>query len=281
MFEVRDIMKSIKLCIAATIAALSITITGCGDKKADDGVTVVKIGVVGDYNLHWDDVNKNLANDKIQVKLVKFSDYATPNRALSDKEIDLNAFQHVAFLNNDIERNGYKLTPICQTLIAPIRLYNNKNKIKSVSDIKDGSIIGIPSDLTNGGRSLKLLEAAGLIEVDPAKGYVPTKADITKYNVKIEIREAESGVLANILPDIDAACINGGNAYTAKLKPTDAIFSEDPKATGEDNPYVNVIVARTEDKDNPIYQKVVKAFRSDNVKNTINTAYDGGYISAW
>ena len=82
-------MKSIKLCIAATIAALSITITGCGDKKADDGVTVVKIGVVGDYNLHWDDVNKNLAKDKIQVKLVKFSDYATPNRALSDKRLIL------------------------------------------------------------------------------------------------------------------------------------------------------------------------------------------------
>lgn len=272
-------LRSFKTLGTAALLALSFTITGCGEEKAQSDVKVVKVGVVGDYNAHWDKVNELLKDQKIQVKLVKFSDYATPNRALADKEIDLNAFQHEAFLKNDIERNGYKITPLCKTFIAPIRLYNNKNKISSLADIKDGSIIGIPSDLTNGGRALKLLEDAKLIKVDPAKGYLPTKADITEYLVKIEIREAESGVLNNILPDIDAAAINGGNAFSAKLKPSDAIFSETPK--NDDNPYINVIVARTEDKDNQTYQAIVKAFLTDDVKKTIIEAYDGGYIPVW
>lgn len=252
---------------------------------AQDGeTTVVTVGVVGAYNDQWDTVNELLAPENIQVELVNFSDYATPNRALNDGEIDLNAFQHKAFLANDIKQKGYDLTAIGDTIIAPLAIYNNKDKISSVADIKDGDIIAIPSDLTNGGRALKLLEAAGLIECDPAKGAVPTKADVTKYNVKIDIKEAESGTLAKLLPDCAAAVINGGNAWTAGLNPkTDAIFTED--VNPETNPgvadLVNVIVARTADKDNPVYQKIVAAYQTDEVAKTLEESYDGAYIPVW
>ena len=154
--------------VTAALAAagiVAVALTGCGDGKKEasaDGFTVVKVGVVGDYNAQWDTVNNLLKKDKIQVKLVKFSDYATPNRALADGEIDLNAFQHKAYLKNDIERNGYKIEAIGDTLITPLRVFNNKNKLKSMKDVKDGDIFAIPSDLTNGGRALKVLEAAGL-----------------------------------------------------------------------------------------------------------------------
>ena len=142
-------------------------------KKTD--ITTVKVGVVGEYNAQWDTVNKLLEKDKIKVELVKYSDYATPNRALSDKEIDLNAFQHKAYLANDIKRNGYKIVAIGDTLVTPLRIFNNKQKIKAIADIKDGDKIAIPADLTNGGRALKLLEAAGLFTLNPDKGYVPNK----------------------------------------------------------------------------------------------------------
>lgn len=267
----------------AVASALTLGLTGCGDDAKSD-VKVIKVGVVGEYNAQWDTVNQNLAADKLKVELVKYSDYATPNRALSDKDIDLNAFQHKAFLANDTARNGYKITSIGGTILAPLCIFNNKSKIQKIADIKDGDKIAIPADLTNGGRALKLLEAAGLIEIDPAKGYVPNKTDITKYNVKIEIVEAESGVLANLLPDVAAAVINGGNAFTAKLDPTkDAIFSEDvnPKT----NPYlgklVNIIVARDADAKNADYLKVVKAYQSQNTAQTIKDAYKGAFIPVW
>lgn len=246
--------------------------------------TVVKVGVVGAYNAQWDTVNEILKKDDIEVKLVKYSDYATPNRALNDGDIDLNAFQHKAFLKNDIARNGYKIEAIGDTLITPLCVFNNKDKIKSIDEIKDGDIIAIPSDLTNGGRALKVLESAGLIKVNPEKGYTPTKADITEYVKKIEIREAESGILARILPDVTAALINGGNAFTAHLEPsTDSIYAEnlDPKTNAAAPQLVNVIVARSADKDNPVYKKVVDAYHTDAVADTLIEAYKGAFLPAW
>lgn len=279
--------KSIITLLALT---LSLGLTACGSSStaekstSEDGKTVVKVGVVGEYNAQWDTINELLADDGIEVELVKFTDYAAPNRALNDGEIDLNAFQHKAFLANDIQQNGYEIESIGDTIIAPLSIYNNKDKISSVEEIKDGDIIAIPSDLTNGGRALKLLEAAGLIECDPAKGYVPTKADITKYNVQIEILEAESATLANLLPDCTAALINGGNAFTAGLNPNeDAIFTEDinPETNAATPDLINVIVARSEDKDNEVYKKIVEAYQSEETRQTIEESYQGAFICAW
>lgn len=287
--------KNLKKLFATTLATTVILgLAGCGSSSGSEGeakagedgagATIVKVGVVGEYNAQWDTINELLAGDNIQVELVKFSDYAAPNRALNDGEIDLNAFQHKAFLANDIETKGYDIVDIGDTIIAPLSIFNNKDKITSIEEIKDGDVIAIPSDLTNGGRALKLLEAAGIIECDPAKGYVPTKLDITKYNKEIEILEAESATLANILPDCAAAIINGGNALTAGLDPTkDSIFTEnvDPSINEAVPQLINVIVARTADKDNEVYQQVVAAYQTDAVKTTINDEYKGAFICSW
>lgn len=284
--------KNWKKLVAVTCTlAVAVGLFGCGNSadkdktsgKSDDAKTI-KVGVVGEYNAQWDTVNELLAKDKIKVELVKFTDYAAPNRALNDGEIDLNAFQHKAFLKNDIEQKKYDIVDIGDTIIAPLAIYNNPDKIKKVEDIKDGDKIAIPSDLTNGGRALKLLEEAGILECNPEKGYVPTKADITKYNTKIELVEAESATLANILPDCAAAIINGGNAYTAGLDPKeDAIYTEnvDPAVNEAVPQLINVIVARTADKDNETYKKIVDAYHSDEAKKTIETEYKGAFICAW
>ena len=145
--------------VTAALAAagiVAVALTGCGDDKRKRQPTALpwsKWVSWATTNAQWDTVNNLLKKDKIQVKLVKFSDYATPNRALADGEIDLNAFQHKAYLKNDIERNGYKIEAIGDTLITPLRVFNNKNKLKSMKDVKDGDIFAIPSDLTNGGRA--------------------------------------------------------------------------------------------------------------------------------
>lgn len=282
-------MKKSFITVLGLTLALALGLTACSsgaseETTTEDGKTIVKVGVVGEYNAQWDTVNELLADDGIEVELVKFTDYAAPNRALKDGEIDLNAFQHKAFLANDVQQNGYEIEAIGDTIIAPLSIYNNKDKISSVEEIKDGDIIAIPSDLTNGGRALKLLEKAGLIECDPAKGYVPTKADITKYNVQIEILEAESATLANLLPDCTAALINGGNAFTAGLNPAnDAIFTEDVNPeTNEATPdLINVIAARSADVDNEVYKKVVDAYHTEEVRQTIEEAYQGAFICAW
>lgn len=284
-----------KLASILLVITLAISIVGCSSNNAQapaaaapaatssapakaEPVTI-KLGVVGENNEQWKPVIAALAKENITLELVKFADYTLPNQALADSEIDLNAFQHYAFLKNQIKDKGYQLTAIGETIIAPLGLYSKK--IKNVSELKEGDKVAIPNDATNGGRSLKVLEAAGLIKVKPEAGYLPTVGDITENPLKLEFIEVEAAQTPGLLPDVSAAIINGGHAVDAGLFPqTDAIYLE-TVAQGSDNPYINIVVARTADKDKALYKKVVDAYRSDEVAEVIKTAYKGAYIPAW
>ncbi len=262
----------------ASSAAASST-AASGSAAASAAQTTIRLGVVGENNEYWTPVINRLADEGVTLELVKFSDYTQPNQALADGEIDLNAFQHYAYLNNEIADKGLDLTVIGETIIAPLGVYSDK--ITSLDELKDGDSIAIPSDATNGGRALKLLEAGGVITVDPAAGYTPEVGDITENPKNIQFIEVEAAGTAALLPDVAAAVINGGHAVDNGFNPTeDAIFLESVEE-GSDNPYINVIVARTEDKDNELYQKVVDYFHSDEVAQVIADVYKGAYIPAW
>lgn len=295
-------MKKVKAFVTIVTAfTLSLgLLAGCGNKETAQNTTtsankatetktqettkaaepvVVKLGVVGENNEQWEPVIEALAKENITLELVKFADYSLPNQALADGEIDLNAFQHYAYLNNEIKDKGLDLTVIGETIIAPLGLYSTK--IKNISELKDGDLIAIPSDATNGGRSLKVLEAAGLIKVDPAAGYTPVLSDITENPLNLKFVEVEAANTPSLLPDVAAAIINGGHAVDNGLFPQqDAIYLETVQE-GSDNPYINIIVARTADKDNEIYKKVVDEYRTDAVAKVIEEAYKGAYIPTW
>lgn len=250
-----------------------------GESTKAEGSTTIKLGVVGENNEQWTPVIEAMAKDGITLELVKFADYSLPNRALNDGEIDLNAFQHKAYLANDVKDNGYKIEAIGDTIVAPLGVYSKK--IADLSELKDGDTIAIPSDATNGGRALKVLESAGVIKVNPDAGYTPTLSDITENPKNIKFTEVEAANTPSLLPDVAAAVINGGHAVDNGLNPeNDSIFLEKVQE-GTDNPYVNVIVARSEDKDNENYKKIVKAYQSDDVKKVIEDVYKGAYLPAW
>ena len=272
-----------KIIIAILTLVITLNLAACG--KAPEATnknpetTVIKIGIVGEITEPWGPTIEALAKENIEIELVKFADYILPNQALVDGEIDLNAFQHVAFLNNEIKEKGFELTPIGNTMIAPLNLYSDK--IKNVEEIKENDKIGIPNDVTNGGRAIKVLESAGLIEVDLAAKYVPGVKDITANPLNLEFIEVEASNLPSLLPDVAAAIINGNHASDNNLTQQDAIFTQDVTQIKPDNPYINVIVARTEDKDNELYKKVVGAYQTDATKEQLQKTYNGLYLPAW
>lgn len=142
--------------------------------------------------------------------------------------------------------------------------------------------IGIPDDATNGGRAIKLLEAAGLIEVDPAAGYTPETKDITKYLYNIEVVPAQANTLPSTLDDYGACVINGTYAIPQGLVPSkDALIVEKQDTGSAENPYVNVIVARSADKDNETYKKVIDAFQTQYVGDYIVAKYSEAFIPSF
>ncbi len=144
--------------------------------------------------------------------------------------------------------------------------------------------IGIPDDATNGGRAIKLLESIGLIEVDPAAGWTPELKDITKYIYNIEIVPTTANTLPSTLDDFGASTINGTYAIPNGLIPSKdglAIESQASATGAEGNPFVNVIVARSADKDNETYKKIVEAYQTDIVGQYIVAKYSEAFIPAF
>ena len=287
--------KTIALALAAALPAL--TPTACGGNNANtsgsqsaasgssaDASTAepvtVKLGIVGGINEDlWAPAKATLAEESIDLELVNFSDYVTPNRALNDGEIDLNAFQHRIYLQGEIDSYGYEIQNIGNTFIAPLSLFSDK--ISSVDELKDGDVIAIPNDLTNGGRALKVLESAGIITLDPNAGFNPTVDDIQTYNVGVTIKELKANVIVSTLPDVTAAIVNNNYALDFGLAASDAIFADD-RLDIED--YWNLIAARTADLSDPakveVFRKVVDAYQSDETLAVYNDQCKGFYTPA-
>lgn len=270
------------LSVVLTVALLTVGVTGCSNSKKEESSdkTTVKLGVVGAiYEDLWKPAIEKLKEEDINLEIVQFSDYSTPNSALNSGEIDLNAFQHQIFLDSDVSSNGYGIEAIAYSFIIPLNLYSNK--VTSVKDIKDGDIVAIPNDVTNGGRALKVLESAGLITLKSNEETSPTVNDIEKYNVKIEIKELAANTIPSVLPDITAGIVNGGFALDYGLKVEDAIYKD---TSINESVYWNIIAAKSDNlKDDAklqIYKKVISAFQTEETEKVFNDTFGGYFVKA-
>ena len=248
-------------------------------EKTYDNVTV-KLGIMGGSDeTVWDPIVEEFKAKGVNIEYVFFTDYTQPNAALNAGDIDINSFQHYTYLNKEKETFGYDIDAIGDTLITALNVYSAK--VKDVDEIPEGGKIAIPNDAVNGGRALNVLQAAGLIKLAEGKDLTPTVTDIEENAKNLEIIEVDASQTASLLPDVDAAVINGGYALDAGLSPIDdSIFFDDPSYYTT-NAYVNVIAARTEDKDNELYQEIVKAYQTDRTKEIYANDFQGLYIAAW
>ncbi len=270
--------KAIALSLAALVAAGAIA--GCGDQKKEAKAPADKkeitVGITSGYSEQvMEFVAKEAEKDGLKVNLKSFGDYVTPDAALAAGEIDLNSYQHGPYLEAYNEKNGTKLISIGNTYLAPLRIYSNK--YKDLKDVPDGAKVSIPNDPSNGGRALLLLDKQGLLKLK--EGTDPTKAvvgDIAENPKHLEILELEAPQLPRSLDDVAISVINAGYAKAASLDSKTALATED-----NTSPYVNIIAAREQDKDNPTYQKFVKIFQSENVKKYINDNFSDGLVPAF
>jgi D-methionine transport system substrate-binding protein len=208
---------------------------------------------------------------KLEVK--EFTDYVIPNISLNDKEIDANLFQHTPYLEKFNQEKKTNLTAVKKIYLPPLGVYSNK--IKSLSELKDGATIAVPNDPTNEKRALKLLEQAGLIKVKD--GETLTKLDVIENKKNIQIKEIDPPQLPRVLADVDAAIINANYAMEAKLKPgKDSIYLE-----AQDSPYSNVLAVRTEDKDKDFVKALEEVLTSPEIKKFIEEKYQGSVIPSF
>lgn len=254
-----------------TVGALALVPSADAQDK-----TSLKVGIMaGEEEDTWVAVKEQAAKQGLTVETVIFNDYTQPNEALARGEIDANAFQHEPYLENQIATQGYKIVVAGYTALWPVGLYSKKHK--SLAELPDGAVIGVPNDPSNEGRALRVLEDAGLIKLREGAGILATVTDIAENPKKLDIKELDAGIVGRSVDDLDGAVVNTDWALKSGLTADIQIAKE----TIENNPYRNFIAVRAEDKDAPWVKKLVASYQNDEVKAVFDSIYKGSGVSAY
>ena len=281
-------MKKI-LALIATLALATLALAGCGAEnstsssgssavaQSSSGMKTLKVGATAVPHAEiLEKVKPILEKEGIKLDIVEFNDYVQPNLAVNDKELDANFFQHEPYLKNFIEEHKeVKLVNAAGVHIEPMGVYSKK--IKNLDELADGATIAIPNDPTNGGRSLLLLQKAGVIKLKDGVNEKAVLQDIVENKKNLRFQEVEAAQVPRTLDDVDAAVINTNYAMQANLVPTkDALFMEDSTS-----PYVNIVAVRAGDENRPEIQALIKALHSQEIKDFINEKYNGAVVPAF
>ena len=267
-----------KKLLTLVLALTTLALVGCGGGANNSAAKTEKVIKVGASPVPHAEIleaiKPELEKEGIKLEIVEFNDYVQPNLATNDKEVDANFFQHEPYLKNFItEHPELKLVNVLGVHVEPMGVYSHK--IKKLDELRDGAQVSIPSDPTNGGRALLLLERAGLLKLKDGVGAAATVQDVVDNPKHLNFKEIEAPQLP--LDDVDISVINTNWAMQADLVPTrDALFMED-----KTSPYVNILVVREGDENRPEIQALMKALHSDTVKNFINEKYKGAIIPAF
>ncbi|MBI6899942.1 MetQ/NlpA family ABC transporter substrate-binding protein [Pseudomonas putida] len=220
-------------------------------------------------------VKPQLAKEGVELKVKEFTDYIQPNVQVSEKRLDANFFQHQPYLDEFNKAKGTQLVSVAGVHLEPLGAYSSK--YKKLDELPSGATVVIPNDATNGGRALLLLDKAGVIKLKDSKNILSTVKDITGNDKKLKFRELEAATIPRVLTQVDLALINTNYALEAKLNPEkDALVIE-----GSDSPYVNILVARPDNKDADAMKKLAAALHSPEVKQFITEKYKGAVIPAF
>ncbi|KXT78135.1 MetQ/NlpA family ABC transporter substrate-binding protein [Streptococcus sp. DD13] len=275
----------IALAACAPSSSSSNATSGSGSSKE----TTLRVGVMtlNDTSKDvWTKVAEKVKSEGVKIELKEYTDYTQPNKALNQDEVDVNAFQHIYFLNNWNKENKADLQIAGYTIYTPIRLYSgvdgDKERYSKVEDIPNGAKVGIPNDATNESRALYLLEQAGLIKLKVENNGLATKANITENSKNLDIQEVSAEQLVRARGSLDAAVINTNYAQQGGIDVSTAIFVEKPSDITEQ--WYNIIAAKkgweSSDKADAI-KKLVAAYNSEDIAKIYEEKTKGAEIPIW
>lgn len=249
-------------------------LTGCNDDKKNQ---VLKVGVIAGPESEVMQVALEQAAQKfgLKSKLIQFNDYITPNIALFDKSIDVNAYQHQSYLNDVNQSRHYNLVSVGKTFLYPLGAYSKK--IKNIEQLADYAKIAIPNDPSNESRALHLLQQAKLITLKDSNSMTATPEDIIHNPKKLIFIALDAAQLPRSLDDVELAVINSTYTVAAGYLPDkDALLIEN-----SNSPYVNIIVTRKENENDLRIKQFVAAFHSQPVIDKSRELFKDASIIGW
>ena len=273
-----------KIIALAAAAALTLSLAACSgnnssstadNSSSDASSTVIRVGASPSPHAEILEFAKDqLAAKGYELVIVEFTDYVMPNVALYEGDLDANFFQHTPYLDNYNEQNGTDLVSACKVHFEPMGLYSEI--LTSVSDVAEGSKVGVPNDPTNEARALNLLEAQGLIKLREGAGLSATPLDIEENPLNLEFVELEAAQLPRNLSEFAIAAINGNYAIEAGI--LDKVIVNEAADSESAQEYANILAVQSGELETDKTKALVEALTSDETREFINTQYEDQFI---
>jgi len=272
-----------KLFMLATM--LIVLLAGCGkDKeevdnakvqKTDEEVTLKVASLIPPMTEILELVKPKLAEEGINLEVVVLGDNVQPNSALAAKEVDVNFFQHVPYMEEFNRNNDANLVPITPIYFANYGVYSKD--FSSIDELPEGSVIAMANDVSNIDRSLSLLAQHEVITLGEKTDTYYTQADIIDNPKNYKFEEVDLLMLARMYDDADAVVMTPAYAAPLGLTPkSDALLTE-----GVENDFAITLVAREDNKDWEPIQKLADAMTSPEVRKFLEENYDETAIPAF
>ena len=272
--ELLTMKKILLLCLFFLIA-----VSGCAGRGAITAIIEdyvyeaesveerknIKLGVVaGPYgDMFVESILPFLTPKGYNVELVVYDDFVKPNLALGNSEVDLNMFQHYRYLNSFKSEHNLELSAIAEIPTVSMGIFSER--YRRLEDIEDGALVTIPDDATNLARALQVLEAAGVVTIDPLVDKSrATEDNLTRNPNNLTFNKVPANQLVSELPNSDFAVINGNFAFAGGLIISEALYNEVLQEG-----YVNVIAVRTQDLSRQFVRDILDVIHSDDFRNSI------------
>jgi len=257
-----------------------ILLTACGSSTTDNGAQLETISVIATLEPHstiLEFVEAQLNEKGYTLDIQVVDDYYIPNLAVNDGEADANFFQHIPFFEGEVNDKGYDLVNVGGVHIEPFGFYSKR--ISDISQLEEEATIVISNSVADNGRILNILQQYGLISIKEGVEVVDaTLNDIAENPLNLQFVEVKPELLtlAYENDEGDLIAINGNYAISAGLNPTsDAVILE---KADSDNPYVNILVCRSEDQDSVKIKALIECLQSEETKAFILEHYADGSV---
>lgn len=258
------------------------TLTACGSPKssaqqASTASKEIKFGATaGPYSdMVTKAIKPGLEKLGYTVKVVEFSDYIQPNKALNNGDIQANLFQHTIYMENFEKENKMDLTALISVPTAPMGIYSKT--YKSLNDVKDGAAVSIPNDPTNAARAFNTLQDQGLIKIKKdANPLTVSEKDIAENPKKLVFKPLESGQLPRSVDSVDLAAVPGNFALAAKMNLLDALALENML-----DPYRNIVAVTAANEGSQFAKDIKSVVESPEFEKVIDTEFKGFGKPTW
>ncbi|MBP3476790.1 MAG: MetQ/NlpA family ABC transporter substrate-binding protein [Lachnospiraceae bacterium] len=217
-----------------------------------------------------------LAEQGWDLEVTVFNDYVQPNLVVESGDFDANYFQHIPYLESFNEEQGTHLVNAGGIHYEPFGIYPGTKS--DLTTLEKGDVIAVPNDTTNEARALLLLQDNGVITLKEGVGLEATVRDIVENPYEIEIQELEAAQVPRVIGEVAFVVLNGNYALEAGYNVVNDSIAYEQADSEAAKTYVNVIAVKEGNESSEAITALVDTLKSDEIKEYINSTYDGGVI---